>query len=34
MLAIMAQPWIPVLGADAVKVRGFTCDVDTNRLDE
>lgn len=32
--AILAHPWIPTEGDDAVTVRGFIYDVDTGRLEE
>ena len=34
MSAILAHPWIPTSGADAMTVRGFIYDVDTGRLGE
>jgi carbonic anhydrase len=34
MSAILNHPWIPIHGADAVKVRGFIYDVDTGKLEE
>lgn len=34
MSAIMSHPWIPTQGPDAVKIRGFTYDVDTGLLQE
>lgn len=32
--AILNHPWIPTVGPDAVKVRGFIYDVDTGQLNE
>ncbi len=34
MGAILAHPWLPTSGPDAVSVRGFVYDVDTGRLEE